>query len=72
MSMSMIIFSFIRKRFQKKEVPNYNEINAKSAMHICAVQNKKVLVIGCNTGYDCSFLLMPVLLKFMVWMLLRQ
>jgi|GEM_PF-865102 len=46
-------------KLPKKIIPesetDYNAINALQALSYCDIKNKKVLVIGCNRGKDCSY-----------------
>jgi len=43
------------KKIIPKSTTDYNALNALQALEHCDVRNKKVLVVGCNRGKDCSY-----------------
>jgi SAM-dependent methyltransferase len=40
---------------ERKQGEYYNQLHATWANQRLNVKDKKVLVVGCNTGYDCSY-----------------
>lgn len=42
---------------QLKDSQDYNVVHAKAASHYVSISKGKVLVVGCNTGLDCKYLI---------------